>query len=104
MKPNLLFLTLKVFSETGGIEKVSRVAGKALYELAGETHFALHVSSAYDKQADHQVRYFPQGIFTGFGGNKIAFVADSLRRGRKAEVVVLSHINLLAVGYLIKRL
>ena len=30
----MLFLTLKIFSATGGIEKVNRIAGKALYEIS----------------------------------------------------------------------
>lgn len=104
MKPSLLFLTLKVFSETGGIEKVSRVAGKALYELSGEKGFDLRVWAAYDKTADLNADYFPKPVFKGFGGQKAQFAFDAVKNGRSATVVLLSHINLLPVGYAIKRL
>lgn len=104
MKPNLLFLTLRVFSETGGIEKVSRVAGKALLELAGKKGFGFTVFSAYDQTTDVQARYFDPAVFNGFGGWKIRFVLRAIQKGRLASVVLLSHINLLPIGYVIKKL
>lgn len=104
MKPSLLFLTLKVFSETGGIEKVSRVAGKALHELAEKKGFALKVLSAYDETSDIKPRYFTKAVFSGFGGKKARFALEAIRVGQSASVVLLSHINLLPIGYAIKKL
>lgn len=103
MKHNLLFLTLKVFSVTGGIEKVSRIAGKALHELCGDRGFSIDIYSAYDKDSDIDEKYFPASCFRGFRGRRDRFVFQSLRRGRTATVVMLSHINLLSVGYAIKK-
>lgn len=98
-KPNrVLFLTLNVFSATGGIEKVCRVAGKALYESG----FKVNIFSMYDNTNSLDERYFPLQVFTGFAKNKLNFVLKSIREGIKNDMVILSHINLLTVGYLIK--
>ncbi len=103
MKTHSLFLTLKVFSATGGIEKVCRVAGKALHEINLQDGGRTHVYSMHDKQADAAGNtYFPDDIFTGFGAAKIKFVLKAVALGRKMDIVILSHINLLLVGWLIK--
>ena len=102
MSKATLFLTLRIFSATGGIEKVSRVAGKALYELTKEEGAALKVFSMYDGQAEVDEKYFPAGIFTGFDKNKGRFVNTSIRQGINCKQVILSHSNLLLAGFLIK--
>ncbi|MEO6454496.1 MAG: glycosyltransferase family 4 protein [Ginsengibacter sp.] len=104
MSANLLFLTLKVFSETGGIEKVSRIAGKALYELCGEENINLRIYSLHDEPSDANDKYFPAKIFCGFNARRFPFVLKSIRNGIKSNIVLLSHINLLSIGYLIKKL
>lgn len=103
MPNRILFLTLKVFSATGGIEKVSRIAGKALYDEAGAKGATLRVFSLHDREGEVQEKYFPAEVFRGFGGRRIAFVLRSLREGRGAALVLLSHVNLLSVGYAIKK-
>ncbi|HEV7330150.1 MAG TPA: glycosyltransferase family 4 protein [Flavisolibacter sp.] len=102
--PDILFLTLRTFSATGGIEKVSRLAGKALCEEATERGMNIQVYSAYDQTQDVDSRYIPATVFRGFSGSRKTFAWHSLHTGRKARVVVLSHINLLSVGYAIKKL
>lgn len=98
-----LFLTLRVFSATGGIEKVCRVAGKALYELQKEPEGAdTRILSLYDQQQDVNDTYFPKDIFRGFGTGKTAFLLSAVRAGLKSRVVILSHVNLLIIGYFIK--
>lgn len=104
MQANLLFLTLNVFSATGGIEKVARLAGMALGELSAEEQGAFTLYSAYDKTTDCDPKYIQPAAFRGFGGNRLAFIWQSIRRGRKASIVLLSHSNLLPVGYAIKLL
>src|SRR4051812_28371877 len=103
MKTDLFFLTLKVFSATGGIEKVSRIAGKVFYDLGNDDKSGVHIYSLYDKQSDVDTRYFPAAIFKGFNITKLKFVIQCLIKGRGCNIVVLSHINLLTVGYLIKK-
>ena len=97
---NTLFLTLKTFSATGGIEKVGRVAGKALYEL-GKDAAQLSIYSLHDLN-NYKQHYFPNDIFSGFRAQKISFVLQAIKRGMTADTVILSHINLSMAGYLIK--
>ena len=99
MRNGILFLTLKIFSSTGGIEKMNRVAGKALYET-GE---GLTIFSSHDEKRIEN-KYFPMVIFSAFQGNRKRFAVKSIQKGIKSKVVILSHINLLTVGYFIKLL
>lgn len=46
--------------------------------------------------------YFPQTKYTGFKGDKTGFVVGSFLEGRKADIVLMSHVNLLMPGVLIK--
>lgn len=103
MQRKVLFLTLRVFSVTGGIEKVSRLVGKALYELGLQYGGIAEVYSMYGRSeyADNN-RYFPQLMFRAFNDNKIWFVIKSILSGRRSQYLVMSHINLLIVGYLVK--
>lgn len=49
--------------------------------------------------------YLPKTVFRGFAGKRWWwFIIKSVQRGTKSRVVVLSHINLLLAGYLIKLL
>ena len=103
LKMDTLFLTLRVFSATGGIEKVCRIAGKALHEIAAEkVGQKLHIFSLYDEPADVGDKYFPATIFTGFGKKRGNFMSTAMRQGFLSKMVILSHVNLLMVGFLIK--
>ena len=99
---SILFLTLKTFSSTGGVEKVGRVAGKALYDYGLAHNEEVAVYSMYDDAESETEPYISKKLFTGFSGNKSSFVSKSLRQGRKSRVVVLAHVKLLIAGYLIK--
>jgi glycosyltransferase involved in cell wall biosynthesis len=98
----LLFLTLKTFSATGGVEKVCRVAGKAFMEYSSGKEEPLQIISLYDAAGSDPQPYFPTSVFRGLGAKRISFVIQAWRRGIKSRVVVLSHVNLLMPGYLIK--
>ena len=103
MPNKILFLTLRIFSATGGIEKVCRVAGKALFELGLQYGGLVKIFSMHGPKGKAVGnKYFPQLMFTGFSGNKIACVLKSIREGSKSKMVLMSHINLLMIGYLIK--
>lgn len=105
MRKKTLFLTLKVFAATGGIEKVCRVAGKALYENSLVTNSSVEIFSMYDKIEDaYDNKYFPNEIFRGFGEHKIKFILSSIWNSRKSDNIIISHINLLVVGWIIKLL
>jgi glycosyltransferase involved in cell wall biosynthesis len=103
MNKDCLFLTLRTFSATGGIEKVCRVLSKGLNDLHENNKIGkLSVFSMYDDQSEVDPRYLPATNFKGFKQNKFQFVIESIRAGRKHKVVVLSHINLLFIGFFIK--
>jgi len=100
-----LFLTLRTFSATGGIEKVCRILGKALYEDSIKNEGLVQIGSMYDKQQDaFNNTYFPTENFRGFGINKLNFIKEMVQAGAKSDVVILSHINLLLIGWLIKKI
>lgn len=100
MNSGILLLTLNVFSATGGIEKVSRILGKALHEIDDD----VLIYSMHDNAEDASEQYFPADHYRAFSANKTSFVLNSIRRGRNKNMVILTHINLLSVGYMIKML
>lgn len=103
MHNNILLLTLKVFSATGGIEKVCRVAGKSLFEWTVREEKSVEVFCMHDSQEDaDDNKYFPSEIFRGFAGGRIRLIWEAVKKGRNSDTVILSHINLLLVGWLIK--
>ncbi len=59
----------------------------------------------YDHQKDASGnKYFPSEYFRGYGINKLLFTKDMMVEGAAADTIVLSHINLLPVGWMIKKL
>lgn len=46
--------------------------------------------------------YFPQTKYTGFNSNKVRFVVSSFLEGRRSDIVLMSHVNLLLPAVLIK--
>ena len=103
MHTDILFLTLRVFSATGGIEKVGRVVCKALTDLtAGNQLSRVAVYSMYDEIGEVNEKYIAPDKFKGFGQRKFQFVQAAVKKGCTSKVVILSHINLLMIGYLIK--
>ena len=105
MQTDILFLTLNVFSATGGIEKVCRVAGKAIYEYSTQMQYRCAMYSMHDPQeACYDNKYLPEISFTGFAGAKASFVAAAVKAGVQSSVVFVSHVNLLFPAWTIKRL
>ena len=97
-----LFLTLNVFSLTGGIEKLSRILGKALFEISEENNSFLNIFSMHDLEEDVEGKYFPISIFRAFRKNKVSFFLNSFYYGLRSNVIILSHVNLLVVGIVTK--
>jgi glycosyltransferase involved in cell wall biosynthesis len=82
-----------------------RIIGKALYERAILTNKAIHIFSSHDHTGDaDDNRYFPGEQFRGFGMNKWRFLLSAVRKGLSCQTVMMSHINLLPAGWLIKKL
>jgi len=104
MPVKVLFLTLKTFSFTGGIEKVCRSLCRVMYDLSEEGLIQSTVFSMYDKNTDRDSRYLSKQQFHGFGGRKELFVIQSFLYGLKADVILLSHIHLINIVYFIKKI
>jgi phosphatidylinositol alpha-1,6-mannosyltransferase len=83
----------------GGIERVCRIFGKSLYEIQD---LDIAIYSMYDTADQIDERYFPSTIFKAFGVRRNRFVMESMRKGIKSDVVIISHINLLPVAFAIK--
>jgi asparagine synthase (glutamine-hydrolysing) len=99
-KKDALFLTLKTFSHTGGIEKVNRILMKAGTDIQSEHLIRFHAKSLYDDKPDE--KYITKRRFEGFEGRLIPFIYSSVKKGIQCDVVMFSHINLAMVGLLIK--
>lgn len=95
-----LFLTLKTFSHTGGIEKVNRVLMKAGTDIQSSHLIRFHAKSLYDDAPDE--KYITKRRFEGFNGKLLPFIFASVKKGIKCDVVMFSHINMAFVGLLIK--
>ena len=81
-----------------------RILGKVLYEESIEKDGLLQVCSMYDKQDDaFNNLYFPAENFRGYAIHKLQFIKEMVQAGFKYDRVILSHINLLPVGWLIKK-
>ena len=77
--------------------------GKALYETGLQEGIRSKIFCLHGERLPaHSNHYFPQLMFTGFGGHRAGFIFNSIKTSRRAKVVMLSHINLLMVGVLIK--
>jgi len=99
----ILFLTLYTFSLTGGIEKVCRSFSKVLQDLLTERKISDYkVLSMYDQSPD--LNYVDQKSYIGFNGRRINFAIQVLTSGLHSDVIILSHVNLLIFGWLIKKL
>jgi len=102
-RKSMLFLTLNSFSATGGIEKVCRSLSMVFGEYVKLHNKKLNVFSLYDtpdQMANNN--YVDSYSCKGYSGNRISFILKAILQGKKAGVVVLSHINLLPIGWLIK--
>ncbi len=63
------------------------------------------VYSMYDRQSDaDENKYFPSEMFRGYGTAKVKFILASIWKARRCNTVILSHINLLVVAWMIKKI
>lgn len=104
MSKKVLFLTLRTFSFTGGIEKVCRVFTRTLYDMSVNDLVEPRSYSMYDKTSDRDAKYILKGQFKGFFKRRISFSIAAVAEGIRSQTVILSHINLLIFALLIKRL
>jgi phosphatidylinositol alpha-1,6-mannosyltransferase len=104
MPVKILFLTLKTFGFTGGIEKVCRTMCRVLYDLSEESDVDPTVYSMYDHNYERDSRYIHKKQFKGFSSYRKYFVLKSILTGLHSDVILLSHVHLINIGYLIKKI
>lgn len=98
----VLLLTLQTFSTTGGIQKMGRTMAHVLQQIALKRHWEFSLWSGYDSQADVNSNYTHPHNFKGFNKKRSMFALNSVAKGLRSDTVILSHINLAAIGLFIK--
>lgn len=100
-KPSILFLFLKAFIATGGIEKVNRTLLRALYEFQQEQKADVRGISPYADKSDE--RYFPGALLRGYRGERWRFMLDMLWGDWNTDTLLVGHINLAPAAWLLRR-
>lgn len=102
-RKKVLFLSLYTFGLTGGIEKVCRAITRSMFEFKSSGCIDdYHCMSMYDDLADLQ--YTEISRFKGFSGKQLNFGISTIKQGLKSDIIILSHVNMLIFGWLIKKL
>lgn len=102
MGKKIILLTLQTFSTTGGIQKMTRTLAHSLYHLAAENHWDFKLWSLYDSRYDLMGQYLSAENFAGLGRSKAMLAFKTLSSASKADIVIISHINLALIGLVIK--
>ncbi|NTE04797.1 glycosyltransferase family 4 protein [Agrobacterium tumefaciens] len=92
----VLFLTLYTFSLTGGIEKVCSTFIRVLAGLKKSKMIGNSLTLSMYDSANEVSDYL------AFSGNKIGFAISATRKGTQADIIILSHINLLIFAKLVR--
>lgn len=101
-KDQVLFLTLRTFSMTGGIENVCKGIAYHFNSRYQEGTLDFGMISLYDEAANP--KYIDASLFNGYAGQRLKGFYEAVRRGIQQKLVILSHINLAPIGLLIKLL
>ncbi len=102
MPKRIVLLTLRTFSSTGGIQKMTRTLAYALFHIAKQKGWQFNLWSVYDSRYDLMDKYLSAENFTGFGRNKIKIGLKTLDKSFRSDIVILSHVNLALFGLVIK--
>jgi glycosyltransferase involved in cell wall biosynthesis len=98
----ILFLTLRTFSLTGGIENVCKSIAFSLNKFVNHGLLNFNCYSLYDQLPNQE--YIKPTYFKGFNGKLLIGIVNSVFKGLKSDVIILSHVNLSIIGLIIKTL
>ncbi len=98
---SILFLYLKSFDATGGIEKVNRTLLRALFDIYQEQKARILAASPYETKPDE--RYFPNIFFRGYREKRWLFMLDMLWQNWNTDVLFVGHINLAPAAWLLRK-
>src|SRR3569833_1394379 len=102
MPKKIILLTLQTFSTTGGIQKMTRTLAHSLYHISQKQKWNFKLWSLYDSRYDLMGQYQAPENYVGFGRSKVKLGLNTFRKAPKADIVILSHINLALIGMIIK--
>jgi len=102
MSKKIILLTLQTFSTTGGIQKMTRTMAHSLNIISKQQQWDFKLWSLYDSRYDLMSEYLAKENFVGFGRSKMKLALDTISKGRKADILILSHINLALIGVIVK--
>jgi phosphatidyl-myo-inositol dimannoside synthase len=102
MTKKVILYTLQTFSTTGGIQKMTRTLGHSLQKLSQRNKWDFKLSSLYDSNRDLMAQYLDARNFRGFGKNRAGFILNAVNAAGRADLIIISHINLALVGLLTK--
>jgi phosphatidylinositol alpha-1,6-mannosyltransferase len=88
----VLYLSLKIFSATGGIEQVNKNWLFALNNLGDIGKLSFKAISLYDNVSDD--RYINRLNFKGYNSNPFQFILSTVWNSFSSKVLVISHLNL----------
>ncbi|ACU06084.1 glycosyltransferase family 4 protein [Pedobacter heparinus] len=101
MSKKILLLTLETFCATGGIQKMGRILAYGLQQLGAKHKWEAELYSLCDRKTDLMPEYLAEEKFKAFRKNRLKFMWESIKAGKKADLVILSHINLSVLGWAI---
>jgi phosphatidyl-myo-inositol dimannoside synthase len=97
---NIVFVYLKSFSQTGGIETFNQKFIQALEDFSDMSGVKVTVLSLYDKQSDYMTNS-KNVIYFGFDGDKFSTFRALVRYSNKQTIIFYGHINLVAFANLL---
>lgn len=104
MSKQILLLSLETFGATGGIQRMGRTLAHTLHKLSLKHKWTVRLYALCDRTQDLMPAYLPATSFRAFNRKRFRFVFSSIRAALKADVVILSHINLSIIGCLVRLL
>lgn len=102
MSKKIILFTLQTFSTTGGIQKMTRTLSHSLYHISKQQNWDFKLWSLYDSRYDLMGQYLAPENFLGFGRSKFRLATKTLSTATRADIVILSHVNLALIGLIIK--
>jgi glycosyltransferase involved in cell wall biosynthesis len=102
MAKKVILFTLQTFSTTGGIQKMTRTLAHSLFHISKQKNWDFKLWSVYDSRYDLMAQYLPDENFVGFGRNKLKLGLKTIGQASRADIVILSHVNLAILGLIIK--
>jgi glycosyltransferase involved in cell wall biosynthesis len=101
--PSVLFLGLATYSRVGGLQNFNRRVIANLGALVSEGLAGQAVVHLVDDSAA-DLPQIPGATLFGFGRDRLTMIARTLAASRRADVLLVGHINLLSVAWMVRML